>query len=256
MVTKSLTRVLQVAGIAATVSLTSLAVAPKAQAALLFTDSAFFENEVTDLDPSDPSLTLTLSKFNPIGKTVNKVVVSLEKAEIVSSGSITNTSRNPRTFTVETKLNQFTISPNAGAPAALSAFNPFSASPATPVTLASQTFTNLARNATANFGPFTNTTSSEQIFETASDISQFLGVGTFSFSPFTDIDTIITSLGGNNINNIDTSASVRVTVAYYGIEDPQTPPRLPEASTTLGILGLAGAAFVSKKLSSLQKLVG
>ncbi|QLE58537.1 hypothetical protein [Nostoc sp. TCL26-01] len=256
MATKSLTQSLKIVGIAASVSLASLAVIPKADAStLLFSDTAAFTDEITDLDPTDPTLTLTLDKYLPTADiTVDKVVVSLLSAKLTTSGSITNTSRNTRTFTVETKLNDFTIKPNAGDPAVLTAFNPFGVHSGSPLTLVSQTFT-LARNATANFGPFTNEHNpTPQTFLSSSDIAQFLAVSpgeTFSFSPFTDIDTLVTSLGGNNSNNIATLAGVEIKVEYFG-----TRRRVPEASTTFGVLALAGILAVSRKAKSWQNFAG
>lgn len=250
MVTKSLARVLQVAGIAATVSVTSLAIAPQAHAALLFTNSASFTKQPTDLEPSNPDLKLTLSKYNPsLQETVDKVVVTLE-SEIESYGSMTNNSPRTRTFTVVSELGEFIVSPNAGAPAALTAFNLFSASPE----LVSQAFT-LANGETANFGPFIKSDTSLQTFENTSDIQQFLGVGNFSFSPSALVNATFIGAGNNNFQ-INTLASLKIRVDYYGEPNISNPPRVPEASTTLGIIGLAGAAFVSKKLAAWQKFVG
>lgn len=247
-VKKSLTSVLKLASIAATVSLTSLAVAPQAHAALLHTSSAAFTRQITDLESSNPDLTLTLSKYNPLlGVTVDQVVVTLA-AEIENSGSITNTSPITRIFTVTSQLTEFTVSPNTGAPTALVAFNPFSASP----NLVSQTFT-LAQDSTATFNPPIMTDTSSQTFENTSDISQFLGSGTFSFSPSAFVSTTFTG-SGNAKTQINTLASVRITVDYYGEENVSN-TQVPEASATLGIIGLAGAAFVSKKLGAWQKSV-
>lgn len=250
MVTKSLARVLQVAGIAATFSVISLAVAPQADAALLSTSSASFTRQPTDLEPSNPDLKLTLSKYNPsLGEIVQKVVVTLE-SEIESSGSMTNNSSRTRNFTVISQLGEFIVSPNAGAPTALGAFNLFSASPE----LVSQAFT-LAKGETGNFGPFVKSDTSLQTFENTSDILQFLGVGNFSFSPSALVNATLIGSGNNNFQ-MNTLASVKLTVDYYGEPIVSNPPRVPEASTTLGIIGLAGAAFVSKKLGAWQKSVG
>lgn len=249
MVTKSLARVLQVAGIAA-ISVISLAVAPQADAALLSTNSASFTRQPTDLEPSNPDLKLTLSKYNPsLGEIVQKVVVTLE-SEIESSGSMTNNSSRTRNFTVVSQLGEFIVSPNPGAPAALGAFNLFSASPE----LVSQAFT-LAKGETGNFGPFVKSDKSLQTFENNSDIQQFLGVGNFSFSPSALVNVTFIGSGNNNFQ-MNTLASVKLTVDYYGEENVSNPPRVPEASTTLGIIGLAGVAFVSKKLGAWQKSVG
>jgi len=250
MLTKSLARVLQVAGIAATVSITSLAIAPQAHAALLFTHSASFTKQPTDLEPGNPDLKLTLNKYNPsLQETVDKVVVTLE-SEIESSGSITNNSPRTRNFTVVSQLGEFVVFPNTGAPAALAAFNLFSASPE----LVSQAFT-LAKGETASFGPFVKKDTNYQTFENNSDIQQFLGAGSFSFSPSALVNAIFTGSGNNNFQ-INTLASVKLTVDYYGEPNISNPPRVPEASTTLGIIGLAGAAFVSKKLGAWQKALG
>lgn len=249
MVTKALARVLQVAGIAATVSITSLAVTPQAHAALLFTSSASFSKQPIDLEPSNPDLQLTLSKYNPsLGVVVEKVVVTIE-SEIEGSGLITNNSSNSRNFTVVSQLGEFIVSPNAGAPEALGAFNLFSASPQ----LVSQAFT-LAKGTTVNFGPFIKSDTSSQTFENTSDIKQFLGVGNFSFSPSAIVNATFIGSGNNNFQ-INTLASLKITVDYFGEENVSNPPQVPEASTTLGILGLVGAAFVSKKLEAWQKSV-
>ncbi|HEY9802552.1 MAG TPA: choice-of-anchor E domain-containing protein [Leptolyngbyaceae cyanobacterium] len=250
MVTKSLARVLQVAGIAATVSVISLAVAPQAHAALLFTSSASFTKQPTDLEPSNPDLKLTLSKYQPSAKeNVNKVVITLE-SEIESSGSVTNKSSRKRDFTIVSQLGEFIVSPNDGAPSALGIFNLFSASPE----LVSQAFT-LNKDETGKFGPFVKSDKNSQTFENNSDIQQFLGVGNFSFSPSALVNAKFTGSGNNNFQ-INTLASVKLTVDYYGEPIVSNPPRVPEASTTLGIIGLAGAAFVSKKLGAWQKSVG
>lgn len=249
MVTKSIVRVLQVAGIAA-ISVISLAVAPQADAALLSTNSASFTRQPIDIEPSNPDVKLTLSKYNPsLREIVQKVVVTLE-SEIESSGSMTNNSSRTRNFTVVSQLGEFIVSPNAGAPAALGAFNLFSTSPE----LVSQAFT-LNKGETANFGPFVKSDTSLQTFENTSDIQQFLGVGNFSFSPSALVNAMFIGSGHSNFQ-INTLASVKLTVDYYGEPIVSNPPRVPEASTTLGIIGLAGAAFVSKKLGAWQKSVG
>ncbi|BAZ29175.1 hypothetical protein NIES4074_16130 [Cylindrospermum sp. NIES-4074] len=240
--TTPISRTLKIAGLVASVSLASLVVTPKANAAtVLFssTSSDSFSNLVTELNGTPK---LTVSKYNPLaGETITKVLVSLS-ASLTSGGTITNTAAQAQTFTVGTFVDKYKLVPVAGAPAVLSTLNPFPSSPL----IGKQEYSELAPNTPSGFGPFTINGSNSIAFTNAADIGQFLGSGNFSVAPFTSIFTGIAGGGGNVSTNITTLASATFTVEYQG-EKP-----VPEPLTILGTLTAAGLGVAMKKFKSRQ----
>lgn len=200
-----------IAGIAASVSLTSGIISPiKAQALTpLFSTNDSFSNAITELEGSP---LLTVSRYNPqTGETVTEVRVTLN-ASLASSGTVTNIAANPQPFTVRTIADQYDMEVSSG-PAALgttiSAINSGDF-------IGSQRYTAAAPNVPQNFGPFSISNSTAFTFTNLTDIQGFLGTGTFSLLPYTLIGTSISGGGGNVRTNISTLASADITVEYFG----------------------------------------
>lgn len=224
--------------IAATATASALTFGSAASAAVLFSDTAAFANQITELEGFPQ---LTLDKFDATGYNVTKVTVSLDSGALTSSGSVTNLAAQAQSFSILTLASFFNLTADGTTPA--SSFNTSN------ILIGSQGYTNLAPNSPAAFGAFTgNLTPSSQIFTSGSDISQFLGTGTFSFSPFTTIGTTIFGGGGNILTNIETFASASVTVTYEGEELPPPPPPqpVPEPSTIVGLLIAGGLGTWAK----------
>lgn len=230
---------LKFAGILTAASIGSLAVASGADAALLFSDTASFTNQLTELNGGP---VLTLSKYNPgSGFNVDRVVVSLS-GSLRSSGSVTNTAAQAQTFTASTRVAQYDFTPGAGAPDVLQTLQPFSSL----ALIGSKRYTNLAPNTPSGFGPFTINGSDSDTY-LGSDIAGFLGTGTLTINPFTEILTAFQGGGGNVANSIQTVADATLTIEYYG-EQQITPPPSPASTTpepsivlglgTLSLLGL------------------
>ncbi|WP_013321214.1 choice-of-anchor E domain-containing protein [Gloeothece verrucosa] len=227
--------------IAATASVGSLAVASSANAALLFSDTAGFTNQLTELSGS-PSL--TLHKFNPGSKfNVTSVVVSLN-GTIRSNGTVTNNAAQAQTFTALTQVAQFDLTPNAGAPAALQTLQPFSPY----AVIGSKKYTNLASHASSAFGPFT-VSGTDSATYTGSDINGFLGTGTFSLDPFTEIFTSFGGGGGNVSSSIQTYADASLSIEYYGEEklNPNPGPTTPEPSLLIGLSSISLLSLFKRK---------
>jgi hypothetical protein len=231
--TKPVALSLKIAGLAASVSLASLVVAPKANAVSLFTSTDSFANQTTELAGAPQ---LTVSKYTQqVGETVTQVIVRLT-ASLKSTGTITNTAPQAQTFTVSTRVNQYDFVPSTGAPSALSTLSPFTAF----ATIGQQTYTGLAPNTPTAFGPATANALTSATF-TGAQIAQFLGSGTFGFDPFTTILTAISGGGGNVTTNITTLAGATLEVEYIGERTAVPEP------TTMGLLASVGGLFAMKK---------
>ncbi|MDM9383285.1 choice-of-anchor E domain-containing protein [Chlorogloeopsis sp. ULAP01] len=226
-----------VAGLAASISVSSLFVAPKANALTFFTQTTSFSNQVTELAGTP---VLTLDKYNPQpGEIVTDVKFTIT-ATLSSSGTVTNTAANPQTFTVRVEPTFFDLTPGANAPAALQTYSPL----ASYTEIGRTRYTNLAPNTPTQFGPFTiNNNASPMIvtFSQPIDIAGFLGTGTFSFEPFTEIFTGVSGGGGNVATNITTLASASITVEYNGTSNPPTVPF--EFSSNVAIGSFVGIMF-------------
>jgi hypothetical protein len=238
--TKPVALSLKIAGLAASVSLTSLVLAPKANAVTLFTSSNSFANQVTELNGAPP---LTVSKYTPLaGETVTQILVKLT-ASLTSTGTIKNTAAQAQSFDVFTQAKKYQFNPSTGSPVALTTLNPFAAF----AVIGSESYINLAAGATSAFGPGTANASSSVSFTTAAQIAQFLGSGTFGFDPFTQILTAISGGGGNVTTNITTFADATLEVEYIGERTAVPEP------TTMGLLASVGGLFAMKKRFGFQK---
>jgi hypothetical protein len=237
--TKPVALSLKIAGLAASVSLASLVVAPKANAVSLFTSTDSFATQITELNGA-PKLKVSKYTAGP-GEVINAVIVKLT-ASLKSSGTITNTAAQAQSFTVRTRVDQYDFNPSTGAPVALSTLSPF----APLAVIGQQSYTLLAPNTPTNFGPGTASASTSVSF-TGTQIAQFLGSGTFGFDPSTLILTAVSGGGGNVTTNITTFADATLEVEYVGERTPVPEP------TTMGLLASVGGLFAMKKRFGSQK---
>ncbi|MBD2384599.1 PEP-CTERM sorting domain-containing protein [Cylindrospermum sp. FACHB-282] len=239
--TKPVSQTLKIAGIAASVSLASLVISPKANAAsLFFSDSSSFSNQVTELD-GEPQL--IVSKYKPTaGQKITQVLISLT-TNLSSTGTIKNNAAQAQTFTVGTAVDTYDFVAVDGSPAVLSTLTPFPDSPL----IGKQKYTKLASGESSSFGTYSINGSTSVSFTNASDIAQFLGSGTFGVSPYTSIFTSIAGGGGNVSTNITTLTGATFKVDYYGEE-------VPEPFTILGTLTAAGFGVAMKKFKSQQNI--
>ncbi|MEH1845357.1 MAG: choice-of-anchor E domain-containing protein [Nostoc sp.] len=206
-----------IVGLATLLSLSSLFLSSKANAldGLLYSQTASFSNQLTELDGTP---VLTLNQYNQqIGQTVTDVKFTIT-GTLTSSGTVKNTAAQAQTFTVTILPTTFDLMPDGSSPAALRNYGPFS--PLDSFTkIGSLKYTSLASNTSANFGPYSinnNSSPTIVIFNQSTDIAGFLGTGTFSFNPSTEIGTSVSGGGGNITTSIMTSASAAITVEYYG----------------------------------------
>lgn len=224
-----------IAGIAASVSLTSLVIAPTKAHALtsFFSSPSSFTNELTELQGSP---LLTVSRYNPqTGQTVTEVRITLN-ASLKSEGTVTNTAPNAQSFIASTSIDEYYFTPSADAPKALSSIEPIF-STAINGRIGRQSYTAVPSNGQRNFGPFSISSNTFVLsFTNPTDIVGFLGTGTFSLEPTTGIFTSISGGGGNVRTNIQTFASANFTVEYLG----NTVPVPFELSSNLGITAFAG----------------
>lgn len=245
MLTKSLSRVLKVAGVTAMVPLATLVLAPKAHAStLLSTTPEVIFSDFTDLDGTDK---LTFNKYDSEKEEtiIDKIVLSL-KAELTTEGTVTNKTRSSRSVTVKSELKQFDIQTDIG----LDPFAVFS----TPQFLINKSYS-VGANKTIDIDTFTTSTTITKEFTSIAEISKFLGkTGTYSFLPFTNIETNVSANGGNVSSDISTLAKITAQVQYYGEKKVSVRRRVPEASTTFGILALAGVMLVSQTSKPQKKL--
>ncbi len=241
MVTKNLSQAssaLKAFGLLAAVSVGALSISPKADAALLFSDTDSFSNVLTELTGAPD---LVVDKFNGTGFNVTSVVVSLT-ASLRSQGTVTNTAAQPQTFRTITQVLSFDIIPGAGAPGVLNPLSPFSSI----TTIGNVLYTNLAPNTPAAFGPFTASGGDSATY-TGSAIAGFLGTGTITFDPFTQIGTTFAGGGGNTANAIQTFADASLTIEYFGDQIPQPPVGTPEPSVLAGLGLMAGLGAMAKR---------
>jgi hypothetical protein len=228
------------------VTLSSLAISPKAEAlTLLSTQTVGFTNQTTEL-PGTP--VLTLNKYT--GPGILTQVDFTFNAALRSSGTVTNTAAQAQNFDVDLLVSRFRLTALTGAPGAL-LVNPnyelFTAN----TLIGSQTYTNLAPNSPAAFGPYTiNSTPSAPSF-TGINLLGFNGPGTFSFAPTTRIATSFFGGGGNTSANINTFADASVTVNYYTSDVPFD---IPYGSTipVIGSIVALGAMRKVKKTIALK----
>jgi hypothetical protein len=201
---------------------------------LLYSDSDSFTDQTTELLGSP---VLTVDKYNGAG-TVTSVVVTLT-AMLKSEGVVTNNAAQSQSFGTETRVLQFDLTPGAGAPGVLASLQPFSVAQL----IGSQNYVDLAPGVPAAFGPFSINGSDSDTY-TGGDIAGFLGAGTFSMNPFTQILTSLIGGGGNIAFDIKTLASATLKVEYFGTRV------IPEPSTFiltgLGLVGLGLARRVRK----------
>lgn len=229
----------KIAGTMAVASIGSFAVALNADAAsLLFQDTASFSNEKTELTGMPE---LIVEKYVPPANVTITEVQIMYSASLMSSGTITNNAAQTQSFTILSVVNQFDLVPDQNPPETLSPFAPFT-------TIGSQSYT-LAAGESAPFGPFTLNSPMLTESYTGGDIASFIGPGDVTFSPFTNIFTIIQGGGGNIATDIETFADATVQIKYFGEVIPP-PPTTPEPSAMAGFAVLAGLGFMTKKRAS------
>jgi hypothetical protein len=233
-------------------SLFGIASQAEALVSTLGTQTVNFSNQATELNGTP---ILTLNQYSGTG-TLSEVDFTVT-ASINSSGTVTNTASVARTFTVQLIPSQYDFNVNSGAPSALinlvnpntgGTFSPFDDSGVSVV--GSQSYTNLAAGATSLFGPFTANGTSSAIFTAPADVAGFIGNGTYSFSPYTSIGTLIIGGGGFASPNIVNLASGSITVTYKGTTAATAVPF--EFHPTIGLV-LVGGFFLAKNIKRLKQ---
>lgn len=243
--TKPLYQALKIAGLAASVSLASLVISPKANAVLLQpAQTVSFTNRVTELTGTPQ---LTVNKYSGAG-IVNQVVVTI-LGNLSSTGTLTNNSVTAQDFDVNTS-GRLRLTPVSGAPSALVTANVI---PTGTLIGAIQEYTAVPAGGEVIFPTQTVNNQYSLTITNLAQISEFLGAGTFSYAPTTSIGTTIFGGGGNIVSRISTVASASLKVEYFGVAAP--PSEVPEPSSILGILALTGSgAAMMRKFKSLVKL--
>ncbi|MBD2388529.1 choice-of-anchor E domain-containing protein [Cylindrospermum sp. FACHB-282] len=241
--TKCVFPALKIGGLVATISLASLVISPKANAVLLYSDSDSFSNRKTELNGTAP---LTVDKYNGTG-TVDQIIITLF-GQFTSSGNLTNNAVDPQDFDVSL-TGRLRFTPATGSPSALVATNVIASG--TSIGTA-QSYTNIAPGAQVTFPTQTASNTYSLTITDLTEISQFLGSGTFSYNPSSAIGTLVDGGGGNIAANISTFADATLSVEYNGTA---AGTEVPEPSSILGILALTGSgAAMMRKFKSLVKL--
>jgi hypothetical protein len=215
-----------IVGLATLLSLSSLFVDSKANAltGLFYSQTASFSNQLTELDGT-PVLTLNKYKLKA-GEKVTDVKFTIT-GTLTSSGTVKNTAAQPQAFTVSIFSDIFDLAPGVNSPAALINYGSFSPLNSSARIGSIRYSGSRPANTSSNFGPYSITNSNSPTivtFNQTTDIAGFLGAGTFSFNPYTEIATSIGGGGGNITTSIITSASAAITVEYYGDYNPPTVP--------------------------------
>jgi hypothetical protein len=223
-----------VAGTVTTLSLAYFALSPQAKALdpLLFTSTSSFTGQTTELN-GGPVLTGTLYNA-PANVDVTQVTVTIS-GTLNTNGTVKNTASQAQSFKAFAIVEFFALAPDINTPAALAAYgnDSFTADDGTSIdsaidivkddsTLPKEQYTNLGSEATASYGPASLTDTGNtagfttESFTAASDISEFLGTGTFNLLPYTTIDQTFNGVGGNVSVDLTTLANASLTIQYYG----------------------------------------
>jgi hypothetical protein len=234
--TKPITQALKIAGLAASVSLASLAISPEAHAVVI-TRTASFSGQIAN--SSGPFNPLTINQYNPIlGDIINSITINVV-GSLTTTGTIRNNSTGSRNYNVTSTVSQFAFEePNLSS--VISLVNGSTTIGST------QTFSSVLPGQTRTFDPQTLNVSSTLVVDPG-DYAALLGGGTFSLSPSYQIGT--TAGGGSGlITNLTTLANANLEVAY-------DVTNVPEPTTMLGMLALTGTgAAMMKKFKGLVKL--
>lgn len=243
---KPISQALKIAGLAASVSLASLVISPKANAVLLFTQTDSFTNKVTELTGTPQ---LTVNKYNGTG-ILDQVVVTI-LGSLTSSGTLTNNSVTAQDFDVNTS-GRLRLTPVSGAPSALVTANVI---PTGTLIGAIQEYVGVPAGGQVDFPTQTANGSYTLTITDLVQIAGFVGGGTFSYAPTTLIGTTVFGGGGNILSSISTVANASLKVEYFGTETVPPPANVPEPSSILGLLALSGSgAAMMKKFKGLVKL--
>jgi len=208
---------------------------PVQAASISYSDS--FANQLTELAGEE----LRVDLFDSSLGTLTGVAITMS-ANLSSAGNVTNTAAQSQTFTVSTRVESFFAALATGGPSVLADYDVI-----TPFTLIkSETYTGLAANGSAAFGPGGYATGIVAVFSStdAADLAEFIGIGEFGYDVVTSILTSISGGGGNVFTAIQTYAGATLSVEYT-YDDAVSPPvsSVPEPSTVvllgLGIIGLA-----------------
>jgi hypothetical protein len=170
-------------------------------ATLTTTYSATIPQQTTDFT----NVPLSVPQFNPAIGTLDSVSITLSATANVS-GTVTNTSLTPQSFTQVEDVNVAATDPSGG---------PIVSSGNIGVDLhMTQTYTNLGPNQTSNYGPFNPTQYYTNSATSGSLYNYFVGTGTANLlASSTTTQSIIG--GGSNINNpLNTMAGATFTVTY------------------------------------------
>ncbi|AFZ25648.1 hypothetical protein Cylst_3508 [Cylindrospermum stagnale PCC 7417] len=254
--TKPLHQTLKIAGLAASVSLASLVISPTANAVSFKTNTASFSGLRTELT-DNPAAVLTVDKYTPLaGETVTQVIIRLS-TNLSTSGTVKNNNSSASTFRVTAAATQFDFNPVAGAPSPLIAYvdNNGPLIPISGTFGTQQIYNNVAPGATRTFPTQIGNGSTSITFDSSNtNLSEFLGSGSFSLEPTTLMGFSLGG-GGNNVDvQLQTVAASTLEVEYVGTFTPP-PADVPEPSSILGILALTGSgAAMMRKFKSLVKL--
>jgi hypothetical protein len=178
---------------------------------------------------TDFTQSLVVPKFDPTLGNLRDVVLSYEDQSVIS-GTLMNTSAGTQHFTV-TESTLFTLS--------------LGSDPLLTNTMgASQTYTELAPYAMANFGTFTQGGGAGPMTLTSGEIlANFVGTGgdvSFDFSTLTM--TKVAGGGGNIVNDISTTAGATLTVEY-DYDSFITTEIIPEPASVIQVV--TGGFFIA-----------
>ena len=160
--------------------------------------------------------TLTLALFDDMGgtRTLNSVSISVT-GDLGASGSVSNTGPNPQDFDVFVLANQFDGTPTGPASLQQLFVTPTANPPFTFGTVvAQQSYTQLAGNTSAPFGPGSVSGADSFIINAPADLADFIGPGSFSYDFNTQISVLVNGGGGNVSTAINTDAGATLTVTY------------------------------------------
>jgi hypothetical protein len=182
------------------------------------------------LQTTEINQTVTLNKFNPTLGTLTSIEISFS-AESIQGFTATNTAAQAQTANITSSVAVILALPSSGIFA-------------TPNLSLSSGIQSYAVDETKSFGP-TPVSDTGSVILTGAALAQFIGTGTLDVS-CTSLSGITIQGGGGNLSTTQATEAACHASAIATFEPPVITD-VPEPSTMLGILAVAGAGAIARR---------